>query len=74
MPSAVEKITANLQAEEKIHFNIGCRNTDDASLSNYFNGSQWRQVRLDIDPELTPDIIALFADMSMINTDSKDTI
>ena len=54
---------------------VGCGAPNPAKLpANVFPAGLWREVRLDIDPEVMPDIEASITDMPMVPTDSIDAV
>jgi SAM-dependent methyltransferase len=57
---------------ERIVLNVGCGTRDSSRLPAYFNS--WRQVRVDIDASVEPDILADLTDLSPIANDSADAI
>jgi len=52
--------------------NVGCGRAD--NLDARFRGEEWIEVRLDIDPEVQPDVVASITDMSMIDDGAVDAI
>jgi ubiquinone/menaquinone biosynthesis C-methylase UbiE len=44
------------------------------SLHPRFRGSEWDEVRLDIDPSVEPDIVASIVDMSKVPSESVDAV
>lgn len=68
-PGAVETAPAEL----KIVLNVGC-GFPGQGLHPSFGGSEWRELRLDINPSVNPDIICSMTDMHPVATDSVDAI
>jgi SAM-dependent methyltransferase len=58
----------------KLVLHVGCGTPDPASLHPRFHGTEWREVRLDIDPEVVPDIVADIIDMPEVPTQSVDAV
>ena len=57
-----------------ICLHIGCGGKNPATLHEAFRGPQWQEVRLDIDPDVEPDILASIVDLSPIRTASVDSV
>lgn len=53
---------------------VGCGIKKDDKLPQAYMVSPWQEVRLDIDPEVTPDIVGDIRDMHMINDCSFDAV
>eukprot|EP00913_Durusdinium_trenchii_P011152 g10474.t1 len=53
---------------------VGCGHPSPASLHQRFRGPEWRELRLDIDPNVKPDIIASLVDMHPVDTNSVDAV
>lgn len=53
---------------------VGCGGADKANAGPGFQGADWREIRLDIDPTVEPDIIASMLDMSIVPTESVDAV
>lgn len=60
-------------AATKVVLNVGC-GFPGQSLPPSFRGGEWRELRLDIDPSVRPDIVCSMIDMSPVATDSIDAI
>jgi predicted SAM-dependent methyltransferase len=54
--------------------NVGCGYPRRRSLHPRFHGPAWREVRLDIDPAVAPDIVCSVTDMSPVPDGSIDAI
>lgn len=52
----------------------GCGPENKAGIEKGFNASDWQEVRLDIDPDAKPDIVATMTDMSGVATGSMDAV
>jgi hypothetical protein len=55
-----------------VFINAGCGFQNDSRLPRYFG--KWRQIRIDIDPGMTPDVVANIADLSAIPAASVDAV
>ena len=53
---------------------VGCGVHKPEKLHSLFRSGEWREVRLDIDPAVQPDIIASITDLSMVVDGSVDAI
>jgi SAM-dependent methyltransferase len=54
--------------------NVGCGYPLRQKLHPHFHGPEWREIRLDLDPEVQPDIVCSITDMSSVAADSVDAI
>jgi SAM-dependent methyltransferase len=57
---------------ERVLVNVGCGARDATALPDYF--IDWRQLRVDVDPLVEPDIIADLTDLSAIADGSADAV
>ncbi|MEA1647581.1 methyltransferase domain-containing protein [Nitrospirillum sp. BR 11164] len=53
---------------------VGCGIHRPDKLHSLFLSSEWREVRLDIDPSVQPDIVASITDLSMVADGSVDAV
>lgn len=54
---------------------VGCGVADPAKLpADFFPADKWREIRYDIDPNVTPDIIGTITDMAPVATASMDAV
>jgi SAM-dependent methyltransferase len=60
------------EARERVLVNAGCGPADGAKLPAYFDG--WRQLRVDSDASVNPDVIADITDLSPIPGASADAV
>jgi hypothetical protein len=51
---------------------VGCGPRSANALPDLFQGAEWREVRLDIDPRVQPDYVADICDMGVIHSASMD--
>jgi SAM-dependent methyltransferase len=59
---------------QKRLLHVGCGAQESERLPAMFRDGTWREVRLDIDPTVKPDIIASITDMSMVPSTSFDAV
>lgn len=59
---------------ERIVLHVGCGHYNPETLHDTFRGPNWRELRLDINPAVNPDIVASMTDMSQVATESVDAI
>src|SRR5438874_10160354 len=59
---------------QKIVLNVGCGYPLRQKLHRHFHGPEWREVRLDLDPAVQPDIVCSITDMSPVAADSVDAV
>ncbi|HXO03009.1 MAG TPA: methyltransferase domain-containing protein [Stellaceae bacterium] len=58
----------------KVVLNVGCGYPARQGLHRAFHGPEWRELRLDIDPSVNPDILCSMTDMEPIATGSIDAV
>lgn len=58
----------------KTVLNVGCGYPLRQKLHRHFHGPEWREIRLDLDPVVQPDIVCSITDMSPVATNSVDAI
>lgn len=62
-------------AGEKILLHVGCGPARKEHIPvAAFAGAQWREVRLDIDPAVAPDIVASITDLSAVPDEAADAV
>jgi ubiquinone/menaquinone biosynthesis C-methylase UbiE len=59
---------------EKIVLHVGCGSRDIDNLNPFFRHEGYRELRLDIDPAVEPDIVATMLDMGAVDTASVDAV
>ena len=59
---------------EKTVLHVGCGTWRPGSLHSSFEGEGWRELRLDINPDTKPDIVASMTDLSPVESQSVDAI
>jgi SAM-dependent methyltransferase len=63
---------AATQAKYVLH--VGCGVASPAKLPEAFHGGGWEEIRLDIDPNVNPHIVATITDMKSVPNDSVDAV
>jgi hypothetical protein len=58
----------------KTLLHVGCGLKDKANTTNGFNTDQWREVRVDVDPSVNPDLIGSITDLSALGDQSVDGV
>ena len=66
--------TAASAVEELVVLHVGCGPAGGTGLHPAFSGPNWREVRLDIDPAVAPDIVGSLTDLSMIADAEVDAV
>jgi SAM-dependent methyltransferase len=61
-------------APTKVVLNVGCGYPLRQKLHRHFHGPEWREVRLDLDPAVQPDIVCSITDISPVGTDAVDAV
>jgi predicted SAM-dependent methyltransferase len=59
---------------KKIVLNVGCGYPARQGLHPSFHGNEWREVRLDINPAVKPDIVCSITDMQPVTNAAVDAI
>lgn len=54
--------------------NVGCGYPLRQKLHSHFHGEEWREIRLDLDPAVQPDIVCSMTDMSPVADCSVDAV
>ncbi|MBR0672501.1 class I SAM-dependent methyltransferase [Neoroseomonas soli] len=68
-------LLAEAPAALRTVLHVGCGAADPGKLpSNFFPAGEWREVRLDIDPAVAPDIEASITDMAVVDSASVDAV
>ncbi len=58
----------------RLVLHVGCGRVDEMGLHESFLGPEWHEVRLDLDPDVEPDIVASITDMSPVSDASVDAV
>ena len=58
----------------KIVLNVGCGYPLRQKLHPHFHGPEWREIRLDLDPAVRPDIVCSITDMAPVSAETVDAI
>jgi SAM-dependent methyltransferase len=71
-----DRHAAALFADEgrRLVLHVGCGPPREDNLHDRFRNPQWRELRLDIDPRVRPDIVADIADMRGVPSESVDAV
>jgi predicted SAM-dependent methyltransferase len=64
----------NVHQDQKVVLHVGCGNPNPMKLHSTFRSSQWREVRLDLDPNTRPDIVASITHMPEVSDQSVDAV
>jgi SAM-dependent methyltransferase len=72
-PAAVQSSEAALTGSRTV-LNVGCGHRHRRQLHRHFHGPQWREIRLDIDPGVHPDIICSITNMNGVASASVDAV
>lgn len=59
---------------EKVFLHIGCGRLTKINTTPEFAKSNWHEIRLDIDPDVQPDIVGTMTDMSAVSDTSVDAV
>ncbi len=59
---------------ERVCLHVGCGHRHADKLHPAFRGTAWRELRLDIDPSVSPDVVASIADLGCIADGSVDAV
>lgn len=59
---------------ERVVLHVGCGQPNPAKLHRTFHEPGWREVRLDIDPDVRPDIIGTITNMTAVASGSVDAV
>ncbi len=62
------------QPGAKTLLHVGCGSAAPQRLPECFRGAEWREIRLDIDPAVKPDIVASLTDMNTVKDASMDAV
>ncbi|AHK78908.1 SAM-dependent methyltransferase [Ectothiorhodospira haloalkaliphila] len=62
------------QAGTRVFLNLGCGSAGADRLPSVFRGPQWQQVRIDINPQVKPDIISSIIHLEKVADASVDAI
>jgi SAM-dependent methyltransferase len=59
---------------QRIVLHVGCGAPNPEKLHKSFRGPEWREIRLDVDPGVRPDIVASITEMSTVAAGSIDAV
>jgi SAM-dependent methyltransferase len=66
--------TETNESERKVFLHVGCGSPSPDKVHQRFRGPDWREVRLDIDPTVRPDIVASIVDLEPVDSTSVDAV
>ena len=58
----------------KTVLNVGCGYPLRQKLHRQFHGPEWREIRLDLDPAVQPDVVCSITDTGPVTDDSVDAV
>ncbi|MEQ9607024.1 MAG: methyltransferase domain-containing protein [Kiloniellaceae bacterium] len=64
----------SIATDEKVVLHVGCGPQRSAALNPAYQKPGWREIRLDIDPQTKPDVVASMTNMSAIESGSVDAV
>ena len=70
----VEAVASAEASPGKTFLHVGCGTSGPERLPAAFRGPEWREIRLDIDPAVRPDIVASSADLGAVPDASMDAV
>jgi SAM-dependent methyltransferase len=73
-PHLIAPVHPGSPAAGKTVLNVGCGYPLRQRLHRHFHGPEWREIRLDLDPAVQPDIVCSIIEMSPVAADSVDAI
>ena len=59
---------------ERLVLHVGCGLKDPAKLHEVFRKDGWKEIRLDINPDVEPDIVGNLIDMKAVDNESMDAV
>jgi SAM-dependent methyltransferase len=71
-PLDLDKLKDN--PEQKLILHVGCGPNHPANLHESFRNKSWKEVRLDLDPEVEPDVIGSITEMKMVKDNAVDAV
>jgi|tagenome__1003787_1003787.scaffolds.fasta_scaffold19590903_2 predicted SAM-dependent methyltransferase len=71
---SAEPVGGAVSGSEKIVLNVGCGYRSPQNLHSRFHSSEWREVRIDIDPAVQPDFVCSITALTPIASDSVDAV
>ncbi|MEN9866847.1 MAG: hypothetical protein RL748_2437 [Pseudomonadota bacterium] len=72
--ASLPRSTPSAAAMMRNFLHVGCGRANYERLPVCFRNPGWREIRLDIDPSVRPDIVASITDLSMLPDDCVDAI
>ncbi|BAQ64696.1 class I SAM-dependent methyltransferase [Geminocystis sp. NIES-3709] len=68
------KLNEGNEKNKKLLLHVGCGTYRENALPQQFRSEEWLEIRLDIDPNVTPDIIGTITDLSALSDNSVDAV
>lgn len=69
------RFVPNLRMAGRKHLlHVGCGSAPKERLPECFRTGDWNEIRVDIDPDVKPDIVANLSDMSMVRSSTIDAV
>ena len=62
------------KTRQKTFLNVGCGTADRSRMLPTFQKPCWKEVRIDLDPRVNPDVVASFSDLHMVKSGMIDAI
>lgn len=66
--------STSTQNRTMICLHVGCGPPSVGLVHEAFSGKDWKEIRLDLDPAVQPDVVASIADLSPVQTESVDSV
>ena len=73
-PHLISPVQPGSSPAGKTVLNVGCGYPLRQKLHRHFHGPEWREIRLDLDPAVQPDIVCSITDMRPVAADSVDAV
>jgi SAM-dependent methyltransferase len=72
--SQPERVSISAPPGTRLVLHVGCGTVDEGALHESYCGVGWAELRLDVDPQVEPDIVASITDMSPVPPASVDAV
>lgn len=66
--------SADVPPGQRLVLHVGCGPRETGTVHERFQGSEWHEVRLDIDPSAQPDILSSTVDMAVVPSAAFDAV
>ena len=75
LPPSLFPLTTDITFAQRRVLHVGCGAASPGKLpGQFFVPGEWQEVRLDIDPDVAPDIVASITDMAAVPSDAFDAV